>query len=131
METKEQVKISAAQAAQVYAEVPKVLRKLASERDTLSGKLAAANEELGKYRLGERMAKIATKMHDKGINRGLSLEDHLGSIKEAHDQGRSLDAIEEAVEMTAPDGTFAKMAEEQAGNGTSQLEAFLLGAVSE
>jgi len=132
METQEQqVKISAAQAAQVYAEVPGVLRKLASERDSLSKELASAQAELAKYKLAERMSKIAGKMHDKGINRGLSLEEHLQSVKEAHAQGRSLDAIEEAVEMTAPDGSFAKVAVDQSGNGASQLEQFLLGDLSE
>jgi hypothetical protein len=133
METKEQVKISTAQAAQVYAEVPKVLRKLASERDTLSEKLAAAELELGQYRLSERMAKVAGKMHEKGVNRGLSMEEHFATIKEAVAQGRSLDAIEEAVEMTAPDGSFAKIAADDVGGGTgaSQLETFLLGGLAD
>lgn len=128
----EQVKISAAQAAQVYAEVPSVLRKLASERDSLSMKLASAEDELAQYRLKERMAKIATKMADKGIN-GLSADEHLANIKEAHATGRSLDAIEEAVEMTSPNGGLGKIAEDQTGNqsGASQLESYLIGTLPE
>jgi hypothetical protein len=118
METK--TKISAAQAAQVYAEVPAVLRKLASERDTLQ-------RELDDYRLGSRIVKIAQKMEEKNVNLGLSLEEKVEKIKSAHASGRSLEAIEEAVEMTAPNGEIAKMASETLGNGANPLESYLLG----
>lgn len=126
----ETVKISAAQAAQVYAEVPNVLRKLASERDSLVEKLASAEAELGQYRLTERMSKMAFRMADRKIN-GQSYEDHLQTIKEAHSKGRSLDAIEEAIEMTAPNGEIAKIASEEMGNGANQLEAYLIGGLSD
>ena len=76
-------KISAAQAAQVYAEVPGVLRKLASERDALQ-------RELDGYRLGSRIAKIAQSMEEKNINLGSSLAERVQYIKEAHAKGRSL-----------------------------------------
>lgn len=129
--TQEQVKISAAQAAQVFAEVPGVLRKLASDRDALSVKLAAAEEELAQYRLTERITKIASKMAEKGIN-GLTADEHLANIKEAHAKGRSLDAIEEAVEMTSPNGGLGKIAEDQTGSqsGSTQLESYLIGELT-
>jgi len=129
MKTQEQVKISAAQAAQVYAEVPGVLLKLASERDVLTEKLAEAEAELSQYRLNARMSKIATKMADKSIGHGKSVEEHLSTIKEAHASGRSLDAIEEAIEMTAPDGSFGKIAEDaNSSNGAGDpLTGYLLG----
>ncbi|CAB4131639.1 hypothetical protein UFOVP276_56 [uncultured Caudovirales phage] len=118
MESK--TKISAAQAAQVYAEVPTVLRKLASERDQLQ-------RELDGYRLGSRIVKIAQLMEDKKINLGLSREEKVSQIKEAHANGRSLEAIEEAIEMTSPNGEIAKMASDDTGNGTNSLESYLLG----
>lgn len=124
---KTQEKISAAQAAQVMAEVPGVLLKLASERDEAVEKLAAAQVELDGYRLEKRMAKIAARMADKGIGSGLTVEEHLAHVKEAHASGRSLDAIEEAVDMSAPDGSFGKIAEHTDANGGSQLESYLLG----
>lgn len=123
-------KISAAQAAQVYAEVPGVLRKLAAARDELETKLAAANEELAGYRLRDKIEKIASKMEEKRINPGISHEERIAQIKEAHAKGRSLEAIEEAVEMTAPDGSIAKVAE-VTGNGANQLESYLMGDLSE
>jgi len=116
-------KISAAQAAQVYAEVPGVLRKLASERDALQ-------RELDGYRLGSRIVKIAQRMEEKNINLGLTREERVSQIKEAHAKGRSLDAIEEAIEMTAPNGEIAKMASETPGNGSTSLEAYLLGELA-
>ena len=124
-------KISAAQAAQVYAEVPGVLRKLASERDQLQQKLASLQEEIGNYRKNEQIAKIARRMEDRHINMGLSLDERVTQIKEAQARGRSLEAIEEAVEMTAPSGEFAKIANDVTGNGANALEAFLLGDLAD
>ena len=128
METK--TKISAAQAAQVYAEVPGVLRKLASEKDQLQVKLTEAEKELQGYKLAERISKIAQTMEDKKINLGLSLGERIAKIKEAHTSGRSLDAIEEAIDMTAPNGEMAKVADVE-GNGENALEAFLLGGLAQ
>ena len=123
MNTMGTTKISAAQAAQVYAEVPGVLRKLASERDALQ-------RELDGYRLGSRIAKIAQSMEEKNINLGSSLAERVQYIKEAHAKGRSLEAIEEAIEMTAPNGEIAKIASEDAGNGSNPLETYLLGGLA-
>jgi hypothetical protein len=123
MSTMGTTKISAAQAAQVYAEVPGVLRKLASERDALQ-------RELDGYRLGSRITKIAQRMEEKNINLGSSLAERVQYVKEAHDKGRSLEAIEEAIEMTAPNGEIAKIASDDAGNGTNSLESYLLGGLA-
>lgn len=129
METK--TKISAAQAAQVYAEVPGVLRKLASEKDQLQVKLAEAEKELEGFKLASRISKIAQTMEDKKINLGLSLGERISKIKEAHASGRSLDAIEEAIDMTAPNGEMAKVAGDVDGNGENALESYLLGGLAQ
>jgi hypothetical protein len=123
-------KISAAQAAQVYSEVPGVLRALASERDELLTKVAGLQEKVTEYEERDRIEKIARAMEDKGIDPSTSLVEKSERIKEAAQKGRSLDAIEEAVEMTAPNGELAKLAEERPGNGVSQLEAYLTDAQS-
>jgi hypothetical protein len=124
-------KISAAKAAAVYAEVPGVLLKLASERDKLRAANRSLREKVAEYERSERIEKIARSMHDKGIDISSSMEDKVDRIKEAAARGRSLDVIEEAVEMTAPDGGFAKLAEDKPGNGGDQLTAYLLGGISE
>lgn len=123
-------KISAAKAAAVYAEVPGVLRKLASERDELRAANRFLQEKVAEYERNDRIEKIARSMHDKGIDVASSMEDKVERIKEAAAR-RSLDVIEEAVEMTAPNGGFAKLAEDVPGNGGDRLTAYLLGGVSE
>jgi hypothetical protein len=124
-------KISAAKAAAVYAEVPGVLLKLASERDKLRAANRSLREKVASYERRERIEKIARSMHDKGIDIASTMEDKVERIKEAASRGRSLDVIEEAIEMTAPDGGFAKLAEDVPGNGGDRLTAYLLGGVSE
>jgi hypothetical protein len=125
-----QEKISAAQAAQVYSEVPGVLRALATERDELLTKNASLQSELEEFKKRDRIEKIARSMHEKGIDPDSSVEEKSERIKEAADKGKSLDVLEEAIEMTAPNGELAKLAEEQPGNGASQLEAYLVGGLS-
>jgi hypothetical protein len=124
-------KISAAQAAQVYSEVPSVLRALVSERNELLEKNASLRTENEEFKRRDRIEKIARSMHDKGIDPNSSLEEKADRIKEAAERGRSLDVIEEAIDMTAPNGDLAKLAEEQPGNGANQLEAYLLGGLSD
>jgi hypothetical protein len=125
-------KISADQAAQVYAEVPGVLRALMTERDELRTKLAAANTKLSEFEKSDRIEKIARTMESKGVDPGSSFDEKVERIKEAADRGRSLDVIEEAVEMTAPNGALGKLAgAEASGNGADQLTSYLLGGLSE
>ena len=126
-------KISAAQAAQVYSEVPGVLRALTSERDTLLEKNASLQEELNAFREADQIEKIARAMEEKQISIGESFEDKVERIKEAAAQGRALDVIAEAVEMTAPQGGFAKLGSELEpgnGDGETRLESYLLGGLS-
>lgn len=124
-------KISAAKAAAVYAEVPGVLRKLASERDGLRAENEDLREKLAEYERSERIEKIAKSMQEKGIDVSSSMEEKVERIKEAAERGRSLEVIEEAVEMTAPNGDLAKLAEDVSGNSGDQLTAYLLGGISE
>jgi hypothetical protein len=124
-------KISAAQAIQVYSEVPGVLRALASERDELKEKVAHLEGRLADYQKAERIEKIAQLMEERQIDVGTSVEEKRDRIKEAAAQGKSLDVIEEAVLMTAPRGDLAKLAEEVPGNGAAGLEAYLLGGLAD
>lgn len=126
-----QEKISAAKAAQVYSAVPGVLRALAAERDELLEKNASLAQQLGERTHSDRIEKIARTMETKGIDPDTPYEDKVERIKEAAERGKSLDVIEEAIEMTAPNGEIAKLAEDVSGNGADQLTAYLLGDLSE
>ena len=123
-------KISSAQAEAVYQEVPGVLRAQQAEISSLREKVAAQEQELVDYRTNDRIEKIAHAMEEKHIDFGVSHDERVEKIKTAHASGRSLDALEEAVEMTTPNGEFAKIAEQDAGSGANQLEAYLLGDIS-
>jgi hypothetical protein len=126
-----QEKISAAKAAQVYSAVPGVLRALVAERDELLEKNAELSEQLGERNHRDRIEKIARTMEKKGIDTDTPFEDKVERIEKAAEAGKSLDVIEEAIEMTAPNGEIAKLAEDVSGNGADQLTAYLLGDLSE
>jgi hypothetical protein len=123
-------KLSMVKAAQVYAEVPNVLRALAAERDWLREKLAAAERELASYKIDDRIKKIAHKMEEKHIGAGLSFEDRVSRIKQAAAGGKSLDAIEEAIDMVAPWGELGRLDSGPGeGNSDTSLVSFLLGGL--
>lgn len=122
------VKISAAEAATVYAEVPGVLRGLAADRDRWMSKCASMQAELNEFRTTDRIEKIARQMEDKNVDVGTSFDDKCDKIKTAAASGRSLDVIEEAVGMTAPTQSMGNLGNElEYGNSANSFEAMLLG----
>ncbi len=124
------VKISAAEAAMVYAEVPGVLRGLAADRDHWMNKCASMQAELNEFRTSDRIEKIARQMEDKNVDVGTSFDDKCDKIKVAAASGRSLDVIEEAVGMTAPTQSMGNLGNElEYGNSANSFEAMLLGDV--
>jgi hypothetical protein len=119
-----------AQAQEVLEMVPTVLRELVAERDALLEKNAEQAAELETYRRNGRIEKIAKSMEDKHIDLGTSFADKIAKVKEAADQGKSLDVIEEAVKMAAPVQNLGRLGDDQeVGNGATELEAFLLGGL--
>lgn len=125
-------KISAEQALQVYEEVPRVLRALAAERDGALSKLAAANQQIAEYEKRDRIEKIARSMEDKNLDVGTSLDEKIERIEKAASAGKSLDVIEEAVNMTAPQRSLGGLGGElEPGNGENALTSYLLGQLNE
>ena len=121
-------KISAAQALQVYEEVPRVLRSLVSERDEALNKLASAEKKISEYERRDRIEKIARSMEDKALDVGTSYEEKVDRIEKAASAGKSLDVIEEAVNMTAPTKSLGGLGGElETGNGENSLTSYLLG----
>jgi len=121
------VKISAEKAAQVYAEVPHVLRALVRERDGLKEKLASATAELNELKRRDRIEKIAKVMEEKGLDQETSHEDKVARIEKAA-AAKSLDVIEEAVGLSAPQKPLGSLGDElESGNGMNMLEAYLIG----
>lgn len=121
-------KISAAQALQVYEEVPRVLRALVSERDEALSKLASAEKKIAEYERRDRIEKIARSMDEKALDVGSSFEEKVERIEKAASAGKSLDVIEEAVNMAAPTKGLGGLGGElEVGNGENELTSYLLG----
>ena len=121
-------KISAEQAMQVYSEVPGVLRALVTERDELKEKIASLQARLNEIEEADRIEKIARSMDQKGLDPMTPFEDKVERIKEAASGGKSLDVIEEAISMTAPNGELGKLGSDPANTG-DQLTSYILGGL--
>lgn len=117
-------KISNAQIAEVLADAAAVLR-------TQSEKIAELEAEREARGVHDRVTKIASEMHRKGINLDTSIPMLIESLEKAAEQ-QKLEAIEQAVEMVGPD-MGSKLAhinndEQRVSLGSSDLERFIIGA---
>ncbi len=117
-------KISHAQAAEVLADVPGALRKLAEDNKALKEKVAS-------FELRERATKLASEMHQKNIHSDVSFDDLVVQLEKKAAEGK-LDVIEQAVEFAAPD-MGAKLAQltgdDRGTSSSSDLERFIVGGV--
>ena len=123
-------KLSASQVHAVLSEVPSTLRALVTERDEAISKLASANDELEGYRSRERMSALATKMEERGFRQGDSFEDTKEFLSKKAEAGQ-LEALEQAVEMSAPDRPIGWLGEAGGGNAADELTSFVLGELVE
>jgi hypothetical protein len=128
-------KISHSKVAAVLSTVPNMLRGLAKERDDLLEKNAQLRAQVTEFERRERVEKIAKTAEAKGIDSlGESHEEKVASIETAVEKGRSLDVMEEAVKMSAANGSLASLtgdeltgADGASSASKSQLESYLLG----
>lgn len=117
-------KISHAQAAEVLADVPTALRKLAEDNKALKEKVAA-------FELRERTTKLASEMHRKNIHTDVNHDDLVSHLEKQASEGK-LEVIEKAVEFAAPDmGTkLAQLTTDERGtSSSSDFERFIVGGV--
>lgn len=117
-------KISHAQVAEVLADVPGTLRKLASENKSLREKVAS-------FELRERTSKLASQMHEKNIHTDVSHDDLIVHLEKQASEGK-LDVIEQAIAFAAPDmgSKLAQLTTDERGtSSSSDLERFLVGGV--
>ena len=119
-------KISSEQVQEVLSAVPAALNKLASERDYWK------NEAISRMRRDDA-EKVASAMHEKGINADTDFSALVQQLEKAAEQGK-LPQIAEAVDMVGPDmgQKIASLAGEGGSAGMqdgSDLVRFLLGGV--
>jgi hypothetical protein len=118
-------KLSSAKVAEVLADAATALRKVAGDRDHWK-KVATDLQRR------DKAEKLASHMHDKGIDLDTPVETLADRLEKAAEQGK-LDSIEQAVELVGPDmGTkIAQLSNDESriGLGGSDLERFVVGEV--
>lgn len=97
-------KISTAQVGQMMKVAGEALQKVVSERDELKEKVAH-------YEKKERAERIAAEMEAKGLKNELSFHEKVAHLMERE----SLDVVEEAVSMQAPQTKTASIHDDEDG----------------
>lgn len=112
--------------------------KVAGERDSAlqlaeqeTARADAAEEKLAAVLTRLEAEKLAFEMHEKGLNRDVSMSDLIADIEKRAAEGK-LPVIREAVKMAAPSmgqhiGSISN--DESRGSGMSDFEAYLVGGV--
>jgi hypothetical protein len=116
-------KISNAQAAQVLDDAASHIRAQAAHINELEEKLASRERR-------DRVEKLASLMHSKGLELDTPVETLADRFEKAAAAGK-LEAVEHAVDLVGPDmGTkLAQLTNDEPGvsSGASTLEQFIVG----
>jgi len=109
--------------AKVLADSAHALRSVSAERD----KLAQENARMHRH---FEVSKLATAMHEKGINLDVDADTLVCDLEKAAAAGR-LPAIQEAMDMMAPNmGFTGTLTHDDAhGGGESAFENFIIGGI--
>jgi len=106
-------KLSSDDVRETLAQVGPTLRALSEENSELKEKLAH-------FQKMERVAKLASKMHNKGLNPETTMEEKVAALM----QRDNLNVIEEAVNMSAPQIKLAEVSDHP-GNSVDAASAFV------
>lgn len=125
-------KISSQKVAAVLSTVPVMLRNLAQERDALMTKVASLERKVADYERRERVEHIAKEAQGKNLHSlGETVEEKIAHLEQAVQSGRNLEVIEEAIKLSAKEGSLGHLSADdlEGGNGKTELESYLLGAL--
>jgi hypothetical protein len=118
--------------AQVLKDAAAGMRQLQAERDAAITMAASHQEKLATIERRLMAEKVAAEMHRKGLRTDENFSDLADDLEKAAAEGK-LATIQEAVDMVAPDMGIKTASinhdTAQAGSGSSELEAFLVGQV--
>lgn len=116
-------KISNAQMAEVLSDAATTLRAQQAYIGELEEKLASKETR-------ERVEKLASAMHQKGLELDVTVSDLADCLEKAAEQ-QKLDVIEEAVNLTGPDmgSKLASLTHDVTGgsSGSTDLERYIVG----
>lgn len=118
------IKISHAQMAEVMSDAATALRKQAARITELEGELSARDQR-------DRVEKLASEMHRKGIELDVKVDELADRLEKAAAAGK-LDAIEVGVDLVGPDmgSKLASLTNNDTPGGTSgasDFERFIVG----
>lgn len=111
--------------AEALKKMAAALRSLAQERDALLVKSAQLESELKKLETEKRVEKLAELMGQKGPYAGTSMNQRISVIRSKLASGTSLDELERALNIIAPDGSLGKLGSAAAGGDHGSLEMAL------
>lgn len=117
-------KLSAQEVSQLLNESAQALRKVASERDEYKARFESAERR-------QSAEKLASQMHDKGLELDTSAADLADRLEKAAENGK-FDVYAQAVELVGPNmgAKLGQLASDDSRQmGGSDLETFLLGRV--
>jgi len=111
-------KISGAKVAHLLQTLPGMLRTTAAERDDAVEKVAELRSKVDQYERGARVSKVAELAHNRRmVSLGDTVQDKVAAINDALANGKSLEVMEQAVEMSSPDGSLGGL--EKAGSANT------------
>lgn len=116
-------KISANKVLATLGAIPETLTKLAAERDQLELDKAELQKQLAQYQLNERVDKIASEIHEKGIEQGRTVDETREFLLQKAASGQ-LDVVAEAVGLTAANAPLGHIGDLPADG--NNLEDFVL-----
>lgn len=118
--------------AQVLHDSSVALVKVAGERDTLKAENTQLRQKLAAVENRMVAEKVAMDMREKGINADVPLDTLVTALeKKAHEDPEHFRVLQEAVGLTGPDMfKTASIGGKVSGDGSTDLERFILGAVS-
>lgn len=117
-------KLNALQVMAVWRDVPDTLRKLASERDTLKAENQRLRMEKVARDKADRIAKLASDIHEKGLAKGRSVEDTVSFLREKDKLGK-LEVVAAAVEMNGAQLALGSLDESTPSSGGKPEAAFV------
>ncbi|WP_394831712.1 hypothetical protein LVJ94_34885 [Pendulispora rubella] len=116
-------KLSYAEISEVLREAPAVIRALVDENRALAEKVAHKERR-------ERVEKLASAMHEKGIHLDVGLPALADRLEKDAGEGRSLEVIEQAVDLVSPDmGARLAQLDVEGSALAGDFERFLVGGV--
>lgn len=115
-------------AAALLVDAGHALQKVASERDSLAVKLAAAEEQNAMLLRRMEAEKVAADMHSKGVHLDVSFDKLASALEE--ESAEQLNVIKVALQMQPGDMmSGARLTDTGSRSSGSDFESYILGTV--